>query len=306
MSGPDIGVFLPTLSPIAEVPVDPVAAARRAEHLGFESVWVIDQLVAGSQMAFWESTMTLAAVAAATDRVKLGFGIMVLPLRPVAWVAKQVATLQHLSDDRVLLGVGIGEDRHPASWGAVGVPRRRRGRLTDEALAVLPDLIAGRPATGPDGVDYRMLPGATVPPILVGGISPAALNRAVDAGGWFALPLPPAEIAGVGNTLAELAAAKGKPKPAITGFITACITGDPTMPDRESAVNAMSDPAGMYGFPREVAEFMVMTGTPAEIAGELAALGDAGAERVAVNLLGDWDRQSELLAEANRLLDREV
>ncbi|MBP3087248.1 LLM class flavin-dependent oxidoreductase [Mycolicibacterium fortuitum] len=302
MSGPNIGVFLPTMSPVGDVPPDVVAAARLAEELGFESVWVIDQLVAGSQMAFHESTTVLAAVASATQRVKLGFGIMVLPLRPVAWVAKQVATLQHLSDDRVILGVGIGEDRHPGSWGAVGVSRRRRGRLTDAALSVLPDLIAGRSAAGEDGVDFRLLPGATVPPILVGGISPAALNRAAAAGGWFGLPLPPAEIARVRDTLAEIAAASGRSAPGITGFVMASISGDPTMPDRRAAVEAVADPAGMYGFPYEVADAMVMTGTVAEIAKELAALGEAGAERVTVTLVGDWHRQVELLAEAAREL----
>lgn len=302
MSGPHIGVFLPTMSPAAAVPPDVVAAARQAEDLGFESVWVIDQLVAGSQMAFHESTTVLAAVAAVTERVKLGFGVMVLPLRPVAWVAKQTSTLQHLSGDRVILGVGIGEDRHPGSWGAVGVPRRRRGRLTDAALGVLPDLIAGRAVPGEDDVDYRLLPGATVPPILVGGISPAALNRAVDAGGWFGLPLPPEEIAKVRDTLAQMATERGRPAPTITGFVTACLAGDPSMPDRRSAVEAVADPAGMYGFPHEVADAMVMAGDPAEIAKELAALGEAGAERVAVTLVGDWSRQLELLAEAARML----
>lgn len=303
MATPNVGVFLPTMSPIGDLPPDVVAAARHAEDLGFESVWVIDQLVAGSKMAFHESTTVLAAVAAATERVKLGFGIMVLPLRPVAWVAKQVSTLQHLSGDRVVLGVGIGEDRHPGSWGAVGVSRRQRGRLTDAALQKLPDLIAGRPVAGEDGVEYRLLPGAIVPPILVGGISEAALGRAVDAGGWFGLPLPPAEIAKVGDALGALAAGKGRPAPAITGFVMATIAGDPTMPDRAAAVQAVADPDGMYGFPPEVAEAMVMTGTPAEIASELAALGEAGVERVTVTLVGDWSRQVELLAKAVALLN---
>ncbi|OBH56459.1 hypothetical protein A5685_08185 [Mycobacterium colombiense] len=290
------------MSPAASVPQDVVAAARRAEDLGFESVWVIDQLVAGTEMAFLESNTVLAAVAAATERVKLGFGVMVLPLRPVAWVAKQIASLQHLSGDRVILGVGIGEDRHPGSWGAVDVPRRERGRLTDAALRVLPDLISGRVSRGPDGAEFRLLPGATVPPILVGGISQAALNRAVAAGGWFGLPLPPGEIARVRDMLAELAVGMGRPVPVITGFVTASIAGDPAMPDRRAAVQAVADPTGMYGFPHEVADAMVTTGTPAEIAGELAALRDAGTERVAVTLVGNWSRQAELLAEAARIL----
>ncbi|MCV7232919.1 LLM class flavin-dependent oxidoreductase [Mycobacterium branderi] len=302
MSGPKIGVFLPSISPAAEVPKDVIAAARQAEGLGFESVWVIDQLVAGSQMAFLESTTVLASVAAATQRVKLGFGVMVLPLRPVAWVAKQIASLQYLSGDRVILGVGIGEDRHPKSWGAVGVSRRERGRLTDAALRTLPDLISGRVSQGPDAVEFRLLPGATVPPILVGGISPPALNRAVDAGGWFGLPLPPAEIARVRDTLTELAAGRGRPTPTITGFVMASIAGDPAMPDRRAAVEAVADPAGMYGFPYEVADAMLTTGSPAEIVKELAALGEAGVERVTVTLVGNWFRQIELLAEAIRML----
>lgn len=302
MSQPYVGVFLPTISPLSEVPSGVLAAARRAEDLGFESVWVIDQLVAGSPMAFLESTTVLAAVAAATERVKLGFGIMVLPLRPVAWTAKQVASLQHLSGDRLLLGVGIGEDRHPGSWGAVGVPRNARGRLTDDALALLPDLLAGKEVQGPDGEDYRLLPGATMPPVLVGGISPAALGRAVDAGGWFALPLPPAEIARIRDEMAALAAERGRPAPTITGFVMASITGDPSMPERKDAVDAVADPEGMYAFPREAADAMLMSGTPAEVAAQLSALGEAGAERLAVSLVGDWSRQVELLGEAVSLL----
>ncbi|MEZ0364831.1 LLM class flavin-dependent oxidoreductase [Mycobacterium sp. pUA109] len=302
MSGPNVGIFLPTMSPAAEVPPDVVAAARQAEDLGFESVWVIDQLVAGTQMAFLESTTVLAAVAAATERVKLGFGVMVLPLRPVAWVAKQIAALQHLSGDRMILGVGIGEDRHPGSWGAVGVPRRQRGRLTDAALRVLPDLISGRCGTGKDGVEYRLLPAATVPPILVGGISQPALNRAVDVGGWFGLPLPPAEIAKLRDTLAGLAVGRGRPTPAITGFLLASIAGDPTIPDRRAAVESVADPAGMWGFPYEAADAMVTTGSPTQIAENLAALGEAGVERITVTVVGDWSRQAELLAEATQML----
>src|SRR5262249_28674679 len=197
------------MSPAGELPGDVVAAAVLAEDLGFESVWVIDQLVAGTEMDFLDSTTVLAAVAAATERVRLGFGVMVLPLRPVVWVAKQIATLQHLSGNRVILGVGVGEDRHPGSWGAAAVRRRERGRLTDVALRVLPDLISGRVSQGPDGSEFRLTPGAAVPPIVVGGISEAALARAAGADGWFGVPLPPAEIARLRERLAELAAAKG-------------------------------------------------------------------------------------------------
>jgi len=302
MSAPNIGIFLPSMTPAGVLPGDVAAAARQAEDLGFESVWVIDQLVAGTKMDFLDSTMVLAAAAAVTERVKLGFGVMVLPLRPVVWVAKQIASLQHLSGDRVILGVGVGEDRHPGSWGAAGVPRRERGRLTDAALRALPDLIAGRVSQGPDGSEFRLLPGATVPSIVVGGISEAALVRAAGADGWFGVPLPAAEMARLRNRLAELAAARGRPTPTITALVMAAITGDPAVLDRSAVVDEVADPAGMWGFPHEAADAMVVTGPPAAIAEHLAALSQAGVGRVAVTAIGTWSCQAELLAEAVRML----
>lgn len=309
MSALDIGIFLPSMSPAGVPPGDVVAAARQAEDVGLESVWVIDQLVAGTQMDFLDSSIVLAAAAAATERVKLGFGVMVLPLRPAVWVAKQVASLQHVSGDRVILGVGVGEARHPGSWVATGIPWRQRGRLTDAALRVLPDLISGRVSQGPDGSEFRLTPGATVPPIVVGGISEPALARAARAGGWFSLPLPPAEMARYRNRLAELAAAEGRPAPAITGFLMAAISGDPAVPDRDTVVAAMSDPNGVFALPDKAAGRLapsdaVVTGPPAATAERLAALREAGVDRVTViPAAGTWSRQAELLAEAGRMLD---
>ena len=304
MPAPNIGIFLPTISPAGQVPGDIVAAARQAEELRFESVWVIDQLVAGTNMAFLDSTVALAGAAAATERVKLGFGVMVLPLRPAVWVAKQIAALQQLSGDRVILGVGVGEDRHPGSWGAAGVPRRERGRLMDAALLALPDLIAGRASQGPDGAEFRLLPGATVPPIVVGGITEVALARAAAADGWFGVPLPPVEMARLRARLAELAAARGQPTPTVTALVLAACTDDPAVSGRHAVVDAVADPAGMWGFPHEAADAMVVAGPSTTIAEHLAALRDAGVDRVAVTVAaGTWTRQAELLAEAARMLD---
>jgi alkanesulfonate monooxygenase SsuD/methylene tetrahydromethanopterin reductase-like flavin-dependent oxidoreductase (luciferase family) len=178
MNLPAIGVFLPSLSHRDANVADPIAAAREAEALGFESAWVIDQLVAGTGHSILDSGTVLSAAAAVTNRILLGYGVLIVPLREPAWVAKHVATLQRLSGDRVILGVGVGDDRHAASWEAVGVARSERGGRLDAALAVLPDLIAGK------GVDRtQLLPGATVPPIVVGGQSEAAVTRATTHDG---------------------------------------------------------------------------------------------------------------------------
>jgi alkanesulfonate monooxygenase SsuD/methylene tetrahydromethanopterin reductase-like flavin-dependent oxidoreductase (luciferase family) len=162
-----------------------------------------------------DSTVALSAAAAVTTRVRLGFGVMILPLHPVVWVAKQVASLQHVSDGRMILGVGAGGDRHQASWAAADVPRRERGRRTDAALRALPGLIAGQPTRledQPESLAIQLAPPATVPPILVGGMSDAALVRAAEYGdGWFAMS--PGALPDGTARLAELAAARKRPVP---------------------------------------------------------------------------------------------
>ncbi|SOD64858.1 Flavin-dependent oxidoreductase, luciferase family (includes alkanesulfonate monooxygenase SsuD and methylene tetrahydromethanopterin reductase) [Streptomyces zhaozhouensis] len=302
MAAPEVGVFLPTMTEHGEALPDVAAAARHAEALGLESVWAVDQLVGGTGVPLLESTVALTAAAAVTSRVRLGFGVYVLPLRPAVWTAKQVASLQRVSGDRVLLGVGVGGDRHAASWAAAGVPSRERGRRTDAALAVLPDLIAGRPAEV-DGGKVRLAPGAVVPPVIVGGMAPAALARAAAHGdGWFAMPVPDARLAEDTARLAELAAARGRPAPEVTGTVLASIEGDPARPDREGLVRRLTDPDGMFGMPGAAVD-AVVTGGPAALAERVDAVHRAGARRVVLSVAaGDWYRQTELLAEAVALL----
>jgi alkanesulfonate monooxygenase SsuD/methylene tetrahydromethanopterin reductase-like flavin-dependent oxidoreductase (luciferase family) len=299
---PAIGVFLPTMSPRGGTPGDVVAAARRAEDLGFESVWAVDQLVAGTGVPVVESTVALAAAAGATTRVGLGFGVMILPLRPVVWIAKQVASLQHVSGGRVLFGAGIGGDRHDRSWAAAGVPRAERGRRTDAALAVLPDLVAGRPVHLDDG-PVELSPGAAVPPILVGGVAdPALVRTARHADAWFALPLPPTEIPPIADRLAALAAEAGRPAPTSTGSATVAIHGDPTLPDADGLARTVTDPDGVFGVPEDAVGGFLVSGPPSTVAERLAGLAAAGATRVVVTFAaGEWSRQADLLAEAARL-----
>jgi alkanesulfonate monooxygenase SsuD/methylene tetrahydromethanopterin reductase-like flavin-dependent oxidoreductase (luciferase family) len=293
-----IGVFLPTMSERGTPPGDIAAAARHAEGLGFDSVWAIDQLVGGTGVPLVDSTVALAVAAGATTRVGLGYGVMILPLHPPVWAAKQVASLQHVSGDRLTLGVGVGGDRHELSWTAAGVPRRERGRRTDEALALLPDLIAGKPATVGDA-SVTLSPGVTVPPVVVGGVSDAAFRRAAAHDGWFGLPLPPHQLAPLLERLGSAAADLGRPRPPVVGSVMTALDGDLDVPSPDDLVRRLSDPDGLFGMPADAAPDMVVTGSPAAAAERLAALGELGIDRTVVTLAaGSWHRQAELLAEA--------
>jgi alkanesulfonate monooxygenase SsuD/methylene tetrahydromethanopterin reductase-like flavin-dependent oxidoreductase (luciferase family) len=303
MPGPDVGVFLPSISRRGELPGDITAAARHAEDLGLESVWAVDQLIAGTGTPIIDSTVALAAAAGATSRVRLGFGVMILPLHPVVWVAKQVASLQHTSGGRVILGVGAGGDRHEASWAAAGVPRRERGRRTDAALRALPGLIAGQPTRlDSAGPAIQLAPAATVPPILVGGMSDAALARAAEYGdGWFAMAA--GALADGRARLAELAAARNRPVPEVTVSMLAALTGDPALPDEDTLIRSLTDVDGLFAIPAEYVRDTLVTGTPAQIAARLAEAAGRGAARVVVTFAaGHWPRQAELLAQATALL----
>ncbi|MEV6285914.1 LLM class flavin-dependent oxidoreductase [Kribbella sp. NPDC051770] len=207
----ELGLFLPT----AEAGREVAEAARVAEAAGAGSVWATDHLVASGPMV--DSTVALTTAAAVTSRVKVGYGVMLLALRPAAWAAKQVASLQQVSGDRVVLGVGTGNPAHgDVGWRAARVSYADRGRLTDEALEVLPDLVAGRAAVVED-VEVTLAPGAAVPPILVAGAGTKALERAARFGdGWVPIGLPLGEVAGRLELLGELAAKHGRPRPTIS------------------------------------------------------------------------------------------
>ncbi|MBT4168962.1 MAG: LLM class flavin-dependent oxidoreductase, partial [Rhodospirillaceae bacterium] len=114
--------------------------ARQAEELGFDSIWVNDHLAIPHDApyppskSFYEPLITLTWAAAATSRVELGTSVLVLPLRIPAHLAKELATLDLLSEGRLILGVGIAGDipNIRAEFAAAGVPFEKRvGRMME-------------------------------------------------------------------------------------------------------------------------------------------------------------------------------
>ncbi|SHF99844.1 LLM class flavin-dependent oxidoreductase [Streptoalloteichus hindustanus] len=298
----EIGVHLPTFGKQPGAPYGYIReAARRAEDVGLDAVWSGDQLVTGFQGPVLHSGMVLATAAAVTERVRIGFGVLILPLRPVAWVAKQAASLQYLSGDRLVLGVGSGGTPHGlAPWQAVGVPPEERGRRTDAALSVLPQLIAGEPTRLPQEPDQPVItlsPGVAVPPILVGGNSGVAKRRVLEyADGWFPSSLPPETLAVEVARLRELAAERGRPAPRVTMGVMAAL-GDA---DADAAISSL---VNAYHIPREHAESILLTGGPRQAAERFAAYAEAGADHIAVSLnVGPWEPQYDVLGEARSLL----
>ncbi|SFP87509.1 Flavin-dependent oxidoreductase, luciferase family (includes alkanesulfonate monooxygenase SsuD and methylene tetrahydromethanopterin reductase) [Amycolatopsis arida] len=288
-----IGVALPSLD--QPDPRAVVAGARHVERLGLESAWASDVII-GDGTPSLESVVVLAAAAGATSRVRLGFGVLVLPLRPVPLLAAQLATLQHVSADRVVLGVGVGGFPESPFWRASGVPPGERGRRTDAALALLPGLVSGA-RTDVGGVGVELAPGATRPPILVGGGgSEAVLRRVVRFGdGWLPSLTTPAAVARGARRLRELA--DGRAAPTITVGVHTTF-GPPSTQD-----DVLRDLVGHHGMTPDEAASVVVSGDPPAVAERFAAYVEAGAERILVALDGpDWMRQCELLAEVDTLL----
>ena len=139
-------------------------------------------------------------LAAVTERVRLGVGVLVLPQRQPVLAAKQLASIDHLSDGRLEVGVAIGYV--PAELAAFGVDLSERVARTEENVAAIRALWAGeRGFTGrwTQFGDVSQAPRPMQrpgPPIVFGGHAPEALRRAARLGdGWFGWDLTPAQAA---------------------------------------------------------------------------------------------------------------
>jgi len=192
---PAIGLALKNFVGPAETPdIDALYTyAVRAEALGFESLWAWDHVILGVEPAFpiLDAVGTLTAIAARTGRIKLGTGVLVLPLRNPTVAAKALGTLDVISKGRLILGVAAGW--YAREFDAVGVPFTRRGRLFERNLEILTRLwTEDRVTLQADELNLReavMLPRPVQrprPPILIGGYVDAVLKRVATKGdGWL-------------------------------------------------------------------------------------------------------------------------
>jgi alkanesulfonate monooxygenase SsuD/methylene tetrahydromethanopterin reductase-like flavin-dependent oxidoreductase (luciferase family) len=176
----DIGIAIPGCVP-GTSGATVVTWAQEAERHGFSTVAALDRLVFDS----YEPLTALAAAAAVTRRCGLMTAVLLAPLRSgTALLTKQVATVNRLSGHRLTLGLSVGA--RPDDYQVAGVPMRGRGARLEAQLDEMGRLWVGdedRPGLGAGAVPGT--PGG--PPIILGGHSPAALDRAARrAQGWIA------------------------------------------------------------------------------------------------------------------------
>ncbi len=137
-----IGIWIPSVRPLARPDVIRRSIVQ-AEQFGYDSIWVIDHVIAPRPNAaqfglLYDPLVVLSLAAGLTDRVLLGISVLVVPYRHGVLAAKMIASLDNLSGGRIILGVGSGWNA--AEFAILGLPFEQRGPMTDEYLRVMREL----------------------------------------------------------------------------------------------------------------------------------------------------------------------
>ncbi len=279
------GVILPNVGPL--VHIDTLATiALRAEELGYDGIFLSDHVVVpdGLRSAYpyrsdgrfpltaadriLEPIVALSYLAAATQRIRLGFSVLVLPYRHPVLNARMLGTLDVVSGGRLIVGAGVGWLAE--EFTALDADFPHRGAVTDEHIAILRSFWTDTTSQLRDGrhsaTGLRMEPTPVQqphPPIWTGGTSPPALLRAARlADGWHGIRQSPDDVARVVARIAELRSAAGNN---MDGFIISLRAG-------LDITDAALDGAGRTP----------MRGSTEQIAGDLNAYARAGLDYLAV------------------------
>jgi probable F420-dependent oxidoreductase len=266
--------------------------AVRAEELGYDSLWAGDHI--SYRNPILDIVVALSTFAAVTERITLGAGIVLLPLRHPSIVAREFASLDYVSGGRVILGVGVGGES-AKDFEAVGVPVSERGARTDEAMLALRALFRASPASFAgrffsfEGISIEPRPAQVGgPPLWVGGRSEAAIRRAGTLGdAWIPIWISPARFArGLESlpahvTPAVTLPAHVGPKRRLYDHLRARYSGD---------------------FTEHVVDRYCVAGAPEECAARIREYVDAGARHIVFNILelDDAERLAEVAYAAAR------
>ncbi|MEO8229141.1 MAG: TIGR03619 family F420-dependent LLM class oxidoreductase [Chloroflexota bacterium] len=275
--------------------------AREVERLGFDSIFITDHVIAAKHfydVSWLDSLTTLTFVAAVTRRVRLGTSILILPLRHPVILAKQIATLEYLSQERYIIGGGVGW--YEPEFEAVATHKRERGRRSDEVLDILAALLTQEHVSY-DGEFYKISDvtidprPSRMPPVWIGGGSQLAsdkspepprfaesvMARVARSDGWIPRPTsPPEQIASDWQALSSYLRDHGR-EPRDVAVVHENFLHYVPSSDRERVLReqhaaygrVMSEARG-----DDYLESVYLFGTPDEIVAKLQARVDAGVE----------------------------
>jgi alkanesulfonate monooxygenase SsuD/methylene tetrahydromethanopterin reductase-like flavin-dependent oxidoreductase (luciferase family) len=289
----ELGDGADPLSDLAEL-------CHQAEVAGASALWACDHL-------FWhgpclECMVVLTVAAMATERAVFGSCVIQLPLRRAVAVAKQAATLQSLSQGRMILGVGVGS--HPGEYEQVGAEYHSRGHDLDTAIGELHrawrsgiGATWGDMASSDAAARYLQLPPPPPVPVWVGGSSKAALQRAARLGdGWMPLFLDVDEYGDAVEQLGKEVDGAGRAPRSVTPAMVLFVSINDER-DRGRA-NGTGWMGSLYGIPPKAFERHLVTGTAGEVAARVAAYRAVGAEHIAIYVADDQpiDQFARLMA----------
>jgi len=277
-----------------------LAYIKRAEELGFHSVWVQEQAGFNAAAGALEGVTLLSYAAAVTRRIRLGMAVFLITFRNPIHLAKSLASLDQLSRGRLIVGVGLGA--YTSLYNAYGLSADRRVARFNEALTLIQKLWTEEDLTFTG--EFWQLKNANLlpkpfqkprPPIWFGGGAPAALRRAARRGDGFigAGSSSTADFKSHVQAIRQELEAAGKDPAEFPIAKRVYLAVDP---DCERAAKRLKEWFGIYYRRAEMAERVSVWGGPEECVEQLQEIISAGARLVLLNPVFDMMEQMEILA----------
>ena len=285
----------PAAGPWLPKPDEAKELIELVDRCGFDSIWVGDHIA--FTVPYLDPLMQLMQAVIWSRRLTIGTGVYLLPLRHPTPVAKQIATLDLLSEGRLIFGVGVGGE-FPIEYEACGIPLKERGARLTEGISALKKLWSGEPVSS-DGRFYpfpevHMTPApfqSGGPPIWCGGRSKAALARAGRvADGWVSYVVTPQ---GYRESLDAIAAAAANSGRSVEAFGTGHLLFARIDNDHETSLDLAAQSLSVrYAMDfRPAAKRYAALGPPEDVAETLNAFFEAGARHIVMDFVGPYEER---------------
>jgi len=291
-SEPAEGPWLPKIDELVQM-------VEQVDRCDFDSLWVGDHI--SMPIPFLDPLQQIAQAAVISRRLTFGVGVYLLPLRNFAPVAKQVSTLDLMTEGRLIFGVGVGGE-FPKEYEASGIPHSERGARLSDGIRVLKKFWTGAPVTHEspflkfENVAMRPTPWQKGgPPIWCGGRSKPALRRAARIGdGWHSYAITSDMYRDGLALIKETAEEVGRSfSPFGTGHLLFARVSD----DYESALDEAADHLSTrYNMNmRPAAKRYGAIGTPQDVAEAIRNFYEAGVRHITLDIAGVYERRGEQL-----------